>query len=98
MQIVSQILFVVALVFGIGFFARNIKKLIRYIKLGKDIDRTDQPNERFANMARVALGQSKMTRRPVAGILHIIIYLGFIICIGCDLYLVAFKDFVIFRV
>ena len=30
-------------------------------------------------MFRVALGQSKMTRRPVAGILHIILYLGFII-------------------
>ena len=79
MQIVSQILFVVALVFGIGFFARNIKKLIRYIKLGKDIDRTDQPNERFANMARVALGQSKMVRRPIAGMLHIFVYVGFII-------------------
>lgn len=79
MQIVSQILFVIALVFGIGFFARNIKKLIRYIKLGKDIDRTDQPKERMANMARVALGQSKMVKRPIAGMLHIFVYVGFII-------------------
>jgi len=30
-------------------------------------------------MFRVAVGQSKMTRRPVAGILHIILYLGFVI-------------------
>ena len=30
-------------------------------------------------MIRVALGQSKMTRRPIAGILHIIIYVGFVI-------------------
>ena len=30
-------------------------------------------------MIRVALGQSKMTRRPVAGVLHIIIYVGFVI-------------------
>ena len=30
-------------------------------------------------MIRVALGQSKMIRRPIAGIFHIIIYIGFVI-------------------
>ncbi|PHR69282.1 MAG: Fe-S oxidoreductase [Lutibacter sp.] len=30
-------------------------------------------------MANIALGQSKMVRRPIAGLLHIIVYLGFII-------------------
>ena len=30
-------------------------------------------------MAMIALGQSKMVKRPVAGILHIIVYLGFVI-------------------
>ncbi|APG59529.1 (Fe-S)-binding protein [Christiangramia salexigens] len=79
MQILAQILFVLALVGGIAFFARNIKRLIRNIKLGKEIDRTDNAGERFAKMARIALGQSKMVRRPVAGILHVIVYVGFII-------------------
>ena len=79
MQIIAQILFVIALVAGIGFFARNIRRIIRNIKLGKEIDRTDNPGERFAKMARIAFGQSKMVRRPLAGALHIIVYLGFII-------------------
>ena len=79
MQIVSQILFVIALVAGIGFFARNIKRVIRNIKLGKEVDRSDNSGERFAKMARVAMGQSKMVKRPIAGILHIIVYVGFII-------------------
>jgi len=79
MQLVSQILFVIILVFGVGFFTKNIQKLIKYIKLGKSVDRKDQPNERFANMARVALGQSKMVKRPIAGFLHILVYVGFII-------------------
>ena len=35
-------------------------------------------------MARIALGQSKMVSRPIAGLLHIIVYLGFII-INIDL-------------
>ena len=73
MQLVSQILFVIILVFGVGFFTKNIQKLIKYIKLGKSVDRKDQPNERFANMARVALGQSKMVKRPIAGFLHILV-------------------------
>ena len=67
MQIIAQILFVIALVAGIGFFARNIKRVIRNIKLGKDVDRSDKPGERFAKMARVAMGQSKMVKRPIAG-------------------------------
>ena len=79
MQIVSQILFVIALLVGVGFFARNIKRLIRNIKLGREIDRTDNSGERFAKMARIALGQSKMVKRPVSGFLHIIVYVGFII-------------------
>ena len=30
-------------------------------------------------MVNIALGQSKMVRRPISGILHIIVYIGFVI-------------------
>ena len=30
-------------------------------------------------MAKIALGQGKMTTRPIAGILHILVYAGFLI-------------------
>ena len=43
------------------------------------MDVSDDPSQRWRNMARIALGQSKMVVRPIAGILHIIVYLGFII-------------------
>lgn len=79
MQYIPNIIFVIILIAGAGYFAKNVRKLIRNIKLGKDVDRTDNKKERFNNMARIALGQSKMVRRPIAGILHIIVYLGFII-------------------
>ncbi len=79
MHYIPNILFAILLVVGIGFFTKNVKKLIRNIKLGKDIDRSDNSSQRWKNMANVALGQSKMVSRPVAGILHIIVYLGFII-------------------
>ncbi|WP_127844974.1 (Fe-S)-binding protein [Psychroflexus aestuariivivens] len=79
MQYLPQILFILALAFAVWFFIKNVKTLSRNIKLGKDIDRTDQKNLRFKKMMRVALGQSKMVKRPIAGFLHIIVYVGFII-------------------
>jgi heterodisulfide reductase subunit C len=79
MMYIDNLAFALALVIGIGFFARNVKKLIRNINLGRDVDRTDNKSERWKNMTMIALGQSKMIKRPIAGILHIIVYVGFII-------------------
>lgn len=79
MSILGNLFFALILVAGIGYFTKNVKKLIRNINLGQDIDRTDRKNERWNNMIRVALGQSKMVKRPVAGFLHILVYVGFVI-------------------
>ncbi len=75
----ESIFFAILVLAGFGYFTINVKKIIRNIKLGKDIDRKDNPSARWKNMAMIALGQSKMVKRPVAGILHIIVYAGFII-------------------
>lgn len=79
MSYLPNILFAIALIIGIGYFVKNIKTLKRNIKLGKDVDVSDNKSLRWKNMTRIALGQGKMTRRPVAGILHIIVYVGFVI-------------------
>ena len=79
MQYIPNILFAILLIVGIGFFIKNIKKLIRNIKLGKSINRSDNSSLRLTNMINIALGQSKMVRRPIAGLLHLIVYVGFII-------------------
>ena len=79
MSYIDNILFVLVLALGFGYFAINVKKLVRNIRLGHDINRYDNPGERWANMAMIALGQSKMVRKPVMGILHIIVYVGFVI-------------------
>jgi heterodisulfide reductase subunit C len=79
MTYIDNLLFAIILVFGIGFFAKNVKKLRRNIKLGQDVNRSDNPSARWKNMAMIALGQSKMIKRPIAGFLHVIVYAGFII-------------------
>lgn len=79
MQYIDNILFTLLLVFAVWFFSRNVKKLIRNIKLGKPINRFDRPADRWKTMARVALGQGKMGVRPIPAILHGFVYVGFLL-------------------
>ena len=74
-----NILFAICLLLGIGYFVKNIRKVIGRIKMGQPIDRTDNSKQRWNNVVRIALGQSKMVVRPISGLLHIIVYLGFVI-------------------
>ena len=76
---IDNILFVIAFLFSISLFTFNLKKIFQNIKLGKIENRSDKPILRLKNMLRVAFGQGKMIRRPIAGILHLIVYIGFII-------------------
>jgi heterodisulfide reductase subunit C len=79
MNYIPNILFALILIAGFGYFAINVKKLIRNIKLGQDVDVSDNKSQRWKNMTRIALGQGKMVKRPIAGFLHIVVYVGFVI-------------------
>ena len=79
MEYLSSILFAILLIIGFGYFFTNIKKITRNINLGIAVNRSDNPKERWKNMAIIALGQSKMVKKPIAGLLHVIVYLGFVI-------------------
>ena len=80
MQYIPNIIFSTLLISSLAVFIRNLKRLRRNINLGKGkTDPITNKPQRWKNMARIALGQSKMVSRPIAGLLHIIVYLGFII-------------------
>ena len=79
MSFLDNIFFAILIAIGFGYFAMNVKKLIRNINLGRDVNRKDNPSARWKNMSMIALGQSKMIKRPIAGFLHIIVYVGFVI-------------------
>ena len=79
MKFLDTIFFAILLIIGFGYFTVNVKKLIRNIKLGKEVNRNDNAASRWKNMAMIALGQSKMVKRPIAGFLHVIVYVGFVI-------------------
>jgi len=79
MSYLDNILFAIILIIAFGYFISNIKKIYRNVNLGIDVDRKDNSKLRWRNMAMIALGQSKMVKRPIAGVLHIIVYAGFVI-------------------
>jgi heterodisulfide reductase subunit C len=76
---ISQIIFALILLAAIVLFTINVRKISRNINLGRAFDRSDQSGKRWSTMFMVAIGQSKMVKRPFAGILHILVYAGFII-------------------
>ncbi|MCH2234247.1 MAG: 4Fe-4S dicluster domain-containing protein [Crocinitomicaceae bacterium] len=75
---ISSIVFILLFLGCTGFFAYKVKLILSNIRLGRDVDRSDNKGERWKTMARVALGQSKMTARPIAAVMHIFIYVAFI--------------------
>jgi heterodisulfide reductase subunit C len=75
----AQIIFIILVIAGVGLFSFNVRKVIRNIKLGRPKDRSDQPAKRWGTMLKVAFGQTKMAARPIPFLLHLVVYLGFVI-------------------
>jgi len=76
---IAQLLFIALTIAAIALFSFNAKKVIRNIRLGKAANRFDQPQKRLMTMLKVAFGQTKMFFRPIPALLHLFVYLGFVI-------------------
>lgn len=76
---IAKIIFLILLGAAVWLFYRNISRIARNIHLGKPDDRSDRPAERWNTLFKVAFGQGKMWSRPVPGIMHFLIYAGFIL-------------------
>ena len=76
---ISSIIFSILFFISILLFTYNLRKIIRNIGLGKSKDRSGHIYKRIGILLRAGLGQSKMFDKPIVGILHFLIYLGFII-------------------
>jgi len=76
---ISQIVFACFLLVAIGFFAKSVKRIMSYINLGKNFDRSDNKGERWKNVILLAFGQKKMFKRPFPAVLHFFVYAGFLL-------------------
>ncbi len=79
MKVLEQILFFLLSLGAIYFFVVKAKQIGKNINLGRDEDLSDNAAERWKNVLLLALGQKKMFRYPLVGVLHFLIYAGFII-------------------
>ena len=76
---ISSIIFCILFIGSATFFYINAKKIRRNIFIGKDFPITDHKGERLKTMLLVALGQSKMVTRPISAVMHIFVYVGFVL-------------------
>jgi heterodisulfide reductase subunit C len=76
---ISNIIFLVVFLACIVWFTNNVRKIRRNILLGRDEDISDRKSERWKKTLMIAIGQSKMVKKPISGILHVLVYLGFVI-------------------
>ena len=81
----QQLLFAFVLLATLGFFVWNVRRLIAYLNLGKKENRFDQVGKRLSRVLSVAIGQTKILREPFAGILHVLIFWGFIVLLAAVL-------------
>jgi len=78
-SLIPNIIFIVLFSLALSLFIKNVKKIYRNINLGISIDRTDNKKTRLIQMLRIAFGQSKMIDKPIVGLLHIVVYVGFLV-------------------
>ncbi len=76
---IEIVVFSVLLVLGFGWFTMNILKVRQNILLGRDVKRSDNTSERWRTMLLVAFGQKKMFSRPIPALLHLALYVAFVI-------------------
>lgn len=79
MQYIAQIAFLIILGVAGFFLFKRIRRISQNIKLGRDVSRTDNKPDRIKTMLLVAFGQQKMFKRIVPAVLHLFIYLGFVL-------------------
>jgi len=71
--------FVTALLVTAGVVFSRYKYIRRNIELGKSWKGQHNPAERLRLMILIAFGQKKMFKRPIVGIMHFVIYAGFLL-------------------
>ena len=75
----SILLFAIIASVGLAFFSYNIWKIRYNINLGLSLERKDQKGKRLKTMILVAFGQKKMFSRLIPAILHLCLYVAFVI-------------------
>ena len=78
-SLIGPAFLLVAVAVAGGIFFRRAQQLYRFVRLGQPVDRLDDSPERVAEEATVVLAQRKLLQRPGPGLMHALIFWGFIV-------------------
>jgi hypothetical protein len=73
----ANLLFAVILAVALGIFSRQAQRLARWLRIGHPELRTDHPDIRTKNLLLIGIGQSKILRDPLGGMMHALVFWGF---------------------
>ncbi len=76
---IKNLVFAVVFLASFAFFAYSVRRLIRMLRIGKPEGRFENPVARLKRTLIVAIGQSKLLREPAAGMMHALIFWGFLV-------------------
>ena len=79
MKFLPQVAFLIALGVTAYLIYKRVSRIGSNIRLGRSLDRKDNSSARWGTMFRIAFGQKKMFDKPLVGILHFLIYAGFLL-------------------
>ncbi len=72
-------IFIIVFLAAMSLLAFNLERLLSYLTIGEKENRFDNIGARILNVLKVAIGQSKILRDPVAGLVHVLIFWGFLL-------------------
>ena len=76
----ENVIFLAVLSLAVGLFSYNVQRLVHYMRtIGHPENRTDHPAVRVRNLLSIGLAQTKILRDPGAGILHALVFWGFLV-------------------
>ena len=78
----KAIVFAIILVGAFGLFGLSLRRMIQMISIGRPENRFDHLSERLKKMITVAIGQSKLFREPIPGMMHAFIFWGFLVLLS----------------
>jgi len=78
----KTIIFAIVLASALGAFTFSLRRMIALISIGKPENRMDHLWKRFKKMMLVAIGQTKLFREPIAGMMHAFIFWGFLVLLS----------------
>jgi ferredoxin len=76
---IQQIAFIIVLAAAVWIIRKRVRFISKNIQLGKKVSATDRIPERINNVLLVAFGQKKMFKRVIPAVLHLFIYVGFLV-------------------